>query len=122
MVHTVSRKENRPATANAGRLTRSGERRDSLRFEVEWDAVVKALEADGCSFDVSGRVKNISSTGVCLETGGRLEVGAVIDILIKIPLGDRHWMNYSGEVIRAWRSETGSLVAIRFTTCRPVFL
>jgi PilZ domain len=108
-------------SAGTGLAGKKVERRASRRFPVQWDAVIRGLDSAGNWFEETTKTKNVSSTGACLLVTGRLRAGATIDLSIKIPLGERSWMNYSGKVIRLRNNGSTSVVSIRFNSPRPVF-
>jgi hypothetical protein len=109
-----------PSTKDQG--TGSSERRTARRFPLGWQAKIKGLDATGSSFEEFSTVTNLSSTGVFLHVSRQVRVGTELDILIRVPFQQEHWMRYPGRVIRVEPTEPQAGVAIRFSTLKPKFV
>lgn len=100
---------------------RNEERRKARRVHAGWDAAVKGLDPAGAGFDETANLENLSSLGAFLHLERRVEVGARLELRIKVPFKKNSWMRYSGEVVRVKKIRGNIGVALRFATARPVF-
>ncbi|HEY6333246.1 MAG TPA: PilZ domain-containing protein [Blastocatellia bacterium] len=112
----------------------SGEKRVARRFPVGWPVRVIGLDATGIHFEETSLAKDLSSTGVFVSLSRPIPVGSELQVLIKVPLGEEHWMSYPGHVVRTApdrTEQTGQVgqpergergVAIRFSSAKPNFL
>ncbi len=96
--------------------------RKRRRFQVNWSVMVVGRDTTGASFIEMTVLENISSRGAYLYIEKLVEVGAIIDLLIKLPLKSDRWMKYSGEVVRTEDSSAGVGTAMEFKHFRPEFV
>ena len=99
----------------------SEDRRGSRRFQVNWDARVRGIDATGASFDEITSIVNLSSSGAFLPLATTVESGARVEVAIRVPLKKQNWMKYSGEIVRIEGGDKQEAVAVRFDTPRPIF-
>jgi|SRR5215475_844931 len=99
----------------------SEDRRGSRRFQVNWDARVRGIDATGVSFDEITSIVNLSSSGAFLPLVTAVESGARVEVAIRVPLKKQNWMKYSGEIVRIEGGDKQEAVAVRFDTPRPIF-
>lgn len=97
------------------------ERREARRFKVGWEVTVKGTDGQGASFGEAARLANLSSNGVFLYLKKPIEIGARLEVWIRIPFKKENWMKYSAEVVRVENCSTEVGVAMRFDTARPQF-
>jgi hypothetical protein len=102
-------------------MPETAERRSSRRFNVTWDAAVKGTTGAGAIFDEKGSLSNISSTGAYLSLAKPLEVGAQMELWIRLPMAKDNWMKYPAQVVRIEGEPPRVGVAVRFHTARPSF-
>lgn len=97
------------------------ERRGARRFSVGWSVIVKGTDSAGMDFDETGELKNLSSSGAFLYLPRRLNVGATIDVCIKLPFQKENWMKYQAEVVRVEDSQFRVGIGMRFSAVWPTF-
>jgi hypothetical protein len=97
------------------------ERRTGRRFHVQWPARIGGVTGAGESFDEPGALKNISSGGAFLYITSPVEVGAKLDVFIKVPFRGEEWMLYRAEVLRVECSASQFGVALKFFSFKPEF-
>lgn len=97
------------------------DRRQSRRFQVSWQIVVRGFDNGGTRFETVGSLGNLSSGGAFFYIDRFLPVGAHLDVMIKVPLKRDNWMRYSAEVLRAAPGESGVGLAARFESLIPAF-
>jgi PilZ domain len=96
--------------------SRRTERRTARRFQVAWE-----VKVTGTEFQESGTLANLSSTGAFFHLPNRPELGARLEIDIKVPFKKKNRMTYAAKVVRVEHSEVGAGVAVKFDNVRPVF-
>ncbi len=101
---------------------RGSERRDARRYQVGWDVAVKGTDQSGTGFDEAGILEDLSSAGAFLYLPRRVQLGARLEVRIKVPFKKNNWMKYSAEVVRVKKATGNTGVAVRFDTARPVFI
>ena len=97
------------------------ERRRARRFKVGWEVSVKGTDDFGLSFDETGVLENLSSTGAFFYLTKPLRIGAKLEVSIKVPFRRENWMKYSAEVVRIESSTKRIGIAMKFDTVRPSF-
>ncbi|HEU4386498.1 MAG TPA: PilZ domain-containing protein [Blastocatellia bacterium] len=97
------------------------DRRESRRFHVSWQIVVRGFDKRGARFETVGALDNLSSGGAFFYIDRSLPVGAQLDVMINVPLKRDNWMRYSAKVLRAESGETRFGLAARFETLIPAF-
>ncbi|HYP27758.1 MAG TPA: PilZ domain-containing protein [Blastocatellia bacterium] len=98
------------------------ERRKARRFDAAWEVSITGTDPSGSSFNETGTLENLSSTGAFLFLTRNFEVGERVDILIKIPFKSDNWMRYSAEIVRVEAAPPRIGVGMRFDTPRPAFV
>jgi PilZ domain len=101
---------------------RSAERRVARRYQVGWDVAVKGTDQSGMGFDDAGILEDLSSGGAFLYLSRRVQLGARVELRIKVPFKKNNWMKYSAEVVRVKKATGNTGIALRFDTARPVFI
>lgn len=101
---------------------RDEERRKARRYQVGWNVSVKGTDQAGRGFDEMGLLDNLSSVGAFLYLTRRLQLGARLEVQIKVPFKKNNWMQYSAEVVRVKRVSGNIGIAVKFDTARPVFM
>ena len=81
------------------------ERRNAPRIEKAL-TVKYSLSAQSPSCWDSTTVKNISTTGILLNTRKNFPKGEVLKLLIKIPFDPFHWMEIEGKVVDSVENTT----------------
>lgn len=62
----------------------------------------------------TGLAQNISNSGICFETAGRQEVGALVNLIVEYTLfGRRQHLACEGKVVRVEQRDGRSCVAAR---------
>jgi hypothetical protein len=101
--------------------TPNDERRNARRFQVAWQVAVKGADPFGRDFHESGTLANLSSRGALFIISTGVQIGARLELQIKVPLKRENWMKYSGEVVRVENHSDGFGVAMIFETVKPLF-
>ena len=105
-----------------GKSKHNEERRTARRFEVAWDIAVDGADQSGKRFTEAGTLQNLSSRGALFLLARRIELGASLDIEIRVPLKEKSWMKYSAKVVRVNKEAAYFGVAVNFATARPTFI
>lgn len=98
------------------------ERRSSRRFQVAWELSVKGTDKGGDRFSEVGRLENLSSGGAFFCLRKRVNLGATLELRIKVPFNKENWMKYSAEVVRVEKADAAVGVAVRFEKAHPIFI
>lgn len=98
------------------------ERRKSRRFKLSWDIMIKGADKEGLEFEEAGELDNLSSGGAFLYLTDSINVGATLDLSIKLPMQRENWMCYPAEIVRIENGPEKIGVAMKFKTARPGFL
>lgn len=81
------------------------ERRNAPRIDKELTAKYCQTSQYPSCWD-STTVKNISGTGILLNTGKNLAKGEILKLLIKIPADPFHWLEVGGKVVESVTNTT----------------
>jgi hypothetical protein len=98
------------------------ERRNSQRFQLNWDVAVNGTDKSGSCFDEAGSLENLSSIGAFVYLPKSVDLGQRLELQIKIPFRMDNWMRYTAEVVRLEYASTRVGVGMRFDTAVPVFV
>ena len=98
------------------------ERRAARRFEVDWDIAVEGANQRGNRVAERGRLQNLSSNGAFFLLPKRLNLGATLEVEIRVPMKEKSLMKYSAKVVRVKKNESDFGVAVNFATARPTFI
>jgi hypothetical protein len=83
---------------------------------------VKGTDQTGIGFDEAGILEDLSSIGAFLYLARRVQLGAKLELRIRVPFKTNNWMKYSAEVVRVKKTTGNTGVAVRFDTARPTFI
>src|SRR5262249_16981654 len=97
------------------------ERRSATRFDVKWNAAIKAKEESGNDIYEDATLENLSSFGAFVFLQNPHAPGEKIRLEIRIPFRRDNWMSYNGEVVRLEQNQNNTGIAVRFDTARPQF-
>ena len=97
------------------------ERRNSQRFQLNWDVFVNGTDQSGSCFVEAGSLENLSSIGALVYLPKSVDLGQRLELQIKIPFRRDNWMRYTAEVVRLEYASTRVGVGVRFDTAVPVF-
>lgn len=97
------------------------DRRRARRFHVTWPVVLRGCDSQGASFEESTELANISSGGAFVYCVRELDLGATVDVRIRVPFGSASWISYSAEVVRTDPRPALQALAVRFLNSRPLF-
>lgn len=98
------------------------DRRVSRRFPVGWDIAIRRVDRNGKVYNEIGDLNNLSSSGIHLNLARLAKIGDRLEVCVKIPLEKKHWMKYSGEIVRLQRNDSGVEIGIKFDKLRPEFI
>lgn len=98
------------------------DRRASRRFPVGWDITIRRVGRNGKIYNEIGDLTNLSSSGSYIKLARLARVGDKLEVCINIPMKRKHWMVYSGEIVRLQSSDSGVGVAVKFDKLRPEFV
>lgn len=98
------------------------ERRQSRRFKLSWDVVIKGADKEGLGFEETGELYDLSAGGAFLYTSKPVNVGTNLDLSIKLPMQRENWMCYPAEIVRVENGPERIGVAMKFRATRPGFL
>ena len=104
------------------RLAAMSRRRRAHRFEVTWPVVVSGFDQRGEAFQEFCFVKNLSSTGACLDLTRLLAIGATVKVDLCTPLSRKQCLRYSGKVIYVGHPVKLQTVGIEFDSVKPTFI
>jgi len=98
------------------------ELREAQRFKVDWTIKVSALGVVGPTWEETGILRDISSTGAYGLFTSRFEMGRSVKVTIRLPLERAGWISYPARVLRVepWGSGVG--IAFIFGALRPSFV
>jgi hypothetical protein len=102
-------------------MTDKSEKRNSRRFTVDWEGIVKGADRTGIEFDEPCRLENLSSSGAYLSIAQPLQIGVRLELWIKLPIARDNWMKYPAEVVRVESHNARFGVALKFRAARPHF-
>ena len=105
-----------------GKTNYDEERRDSQRFQVNWEVAVKGADGSGSCFDEAGSLENLSSIGAFVYLPKHVDLGQRLELHIRIPLRRNNWMTYTAQVVRLGLVRTRVGIGVRFDTAVPVFV
>jgi hypothetical protein len=97
------------------------DRRQSRRFKVSWQIVIRGSDRQGNGFEETGALQDLSASGMFCYLEHRVSVGARLDVLIRVPFKRENWMKYSARVVRAEPEDARMGVAARFDGRAPSF-
>jgi hypothetical protein len=97
------------------------ERRGSERRSLKWKATINGSDSTGTSFGEEGVIENLSTTGAFFYLSRKVEIGAQLNLAIRLPFQKENWMNYSAEVVRVEDLSHRIGVGIKFQNLRPTF-
>lgn len=98
------------------------DRRIARRYLLNWRVKIKEIDRSGCRATEAAELQNLSSTGVAVKLGRAVQVGAKLEVLIRLPLRPEKWIKYCGKALRVQVVDSRTEVAIRFDSTRPVFV
>ena len=98
------------------------ERRIVRRFKVDWGIKVSSTAESGARVVETGLLRDLSTRGAYAYLANRLEVGASVEVMIKLPLNKEGWISYPAKVLRIDPVSSELGVAFIFDTARPVFV
>ncbi|HXG67595.1 MAG TPA: PilZ domain-containing protein [Blastocatellia bacterium] len=98
------------------------ERRQWPRYQIDCPFEVQGTDPSGRKFAHGGRLLNISARGALGNIGQGVQVGAQVEVFIRVRLADSVTLKFIGEVIRVQYASTGVDVAVQFLTSRPTIL
>ena len=93
-------------------------RRRAQRYALNWQARITVGEIA----ELSGTVRDLSSTGVFIYVNQTFQLGATVVVSVRLPLPRETWMNLTGTVIRVATHPEKPGVAIQFNQIRPEFV
>jgi PilZ domain-containing protein len=97
------------------------DRRASRRFPVGWDITIRRVGRNGKVYNEIGDLNNLSSSGIHVNLARLAKIGDKLEVYIKIPMKKKHWMKYSGEIVRLQSNDSGVGIGIKFDKLRPEF-
>ncbi len=95
------------------------ERRKALRYQVNWEAIVKGKRHTQTDFIEVSTLVNLSSRGAFFQLNNRIEVGTKVELYIRLPNGEERWLMYTGKVIRCEAVSHQVGIAMLFQKARP---
>lgn len=98
------------------------ERRQSRRFKLAWDVVIKGADKEGSKFEELGELHDLSAGGAFLYVTMPVNVGTNLDLSIKLPMQRENWMCYPAEIVRVENGAERIGIAMKFRATRPGFL
>jgi hypothetical protein len=80
------------------------ERRSKPRIHCDYPAIIRGHEKDGRNYEESGRVINLSASGIFVLLSRSVQNGSLVSIKIALPTGNLDWgtsrLAISGVVLR----------------------
>lgn len=110
---------NRELSVSMAALSR---RRQARRFNLKWPVVIRGYDQRGKAFQEFCSLKNISATGACLGLKKPLAVGTNIELDVRTPLSQKHWLRYFGKVVYVERQGGAQVIGVHFDSARPAFV
>ena len=98
------------------------DRRVSRRFQIGWDITIRRVSQNGKGDNEIGDLNDLSSSGSYINLARLARVGDKVEVCIRIPMKRKHWMRYSGEIIRLQGDDSGVGIGIKFDKLRPEFV
>jgi len=97
-------------------------RRGAQRYALSWGARVTVHGPASEITELSGTVRDLSSSGAFIYLSGSVQVGRPVSVSIRLPLEKEIWMNLTGTVIRIMKQTDRDGIAIKFDQKRPEFV
>ena len=97
-------------------------RREARRYALNWEARVTIHASDNEIVELSGTVRDLSSTGVFIYLKSSPQIGRSVLVSVRLPFEKETWMNLPGTVIRVVNHTENAGIAIKFRETRPVFV
>ena len=97
-------------------------RRRAQRYALNWEARITINAPAGETAELSGIVRDLSSTGVFIHINQSVQLDETVAVSIRLPLQKETWMNLTGTVVRVATHPQKSGVAIQFNQIRPKFI
>ena len=98
------------------------DRREARRYALNWEVRVTIHASDNENVELSGTVRNLSSTGVFVYLRSSVQIGRSVLVSVRLPFEKETWMNLPGTVVRAVNHTEKAGIAIKFSKTRPVFV
>jgi hypothetical protein len=97
-------------------------RREARRYALNWEVRVTIHASDNEIVELSGTVRDLSSTGVFIYLRSSLQIGRSVLVSVRLPFEKETWMNLPGTVMRVVDNTEKAGIAIKFSKTRPVFV
>jgi len=118
----LTQKIDSPQTTPLGLILDGADRRLARRYSLNWMVKIRVIDRTAGRSVETGELRSLSSTGAAIRMSRALEVGARLEVLIRLPFEPEKWIKYCGEALRAQVADSQTEVAIRFDSARPAFM
>jgi hypothetical protein len=118
----LTQKIDSPQPTPLGLILDGADRRLARRYSLNWMVKIRVIDRTAGRSVETGELSNLSSTGAAIRMRRALEVGARLEVLIRLPFEPERWIKYCGEALQAQVADSQTEVAIRFNSARPAFM